>query len=97
MELNIKERTKNSVLMSFKDLDIGFLNLLAAELLKDKRVLNAYPRKPHPLLDEVEFFLLVTDGTDMIALLEEKVNAIKSSYEEFRKKFMNSLGKASKS
>jgi len=97
MELNIKERTKNSILVSFKDIDIGFLNLLAAELLKDKRVLNAYPRKPHPLLEEVEFYLLVTEDTDIAKLLEEKVNIIKNYFLEFKEKFMKSLEKANKS
>ncbi|MDT7892217.1 MAG: RpoL/Rpb11 RNA polymerase subunit family protein [Thermoproteota archaeon] len=96
MEFNVKEKTNNSILLSFKDLDIGFLNLLAYELLKDKRVLNAYARKPHPLLEEVEFYILVSEGTDIVSLLEEKINIIKNEFSEFKQKFLENLEKIHK-
>ncbi len=96
VEFFIKERSKNSITLVFRGVDIGFLNLLSYELLQDPRVLNSYARKPHLLLEDIEFYVLVRDGTDIKELLIEKIGAIKESFLTFKKKFEEKLGEIHK-
>lgn len=93
MEISIKEKGENSITLFFKDIDIGFLNLLASELLKDERVLNAYAKKPHPLLEGIEFYLLCKQGSDAYAIMKEKIEEIRKNFLDLKQKFERSLGK----
>lgn len=87
MDIILKERNENSVLLVLKGIDIGFLTLLVSELIKDKRVLNAYSKKPHILLEENELFILCAKGHDPIEILQEKIENIKKDYQKIKKNF----------
>ncbi len=91
MDLLVKERSKDSITLVFRGIDIAFLNLLSYELLSDPRVLNAYAKKPHPLLEDVEFYVLVKENTSVEELLKEKINMIKGSFLVLKEKFEKEL------
>jgi len=91
MEINVKERSNNSILLQFKGLYIGFLTLLVSELVNDKRVLNAYSRKPHLLLDETELYVLCKDGFNPIEVIQSKIEEIKERFSKLRKEVESSI------
>jgi hypothetical protein len=84
MEIIVKERTENSLLLTFKGIDLGFLYLLARELLENKNVTNAWARKPHFLIDEVEFFI-ATKEEDPLKIIDEKIKEIQNKFLKLKK------------
>jgi len=71
----------------FKGIDIGFLNLLVSELLKDKRIVNAYSKKPHILLDESILFVMCEKNQDPIKIVQEKIESLKKEFTKLKKDF----------
>jgi DNA-directed RNA polymerase subunit L len=84
MELIVKEKTENSLLLIFKGVDLGFLYLLSRELLEDKNVANAWAKKPHLLIDEVEFYVATNEG-DPLKIVEAKINEIQNKFLKLKK------------
>jgi DNA-directed RNA polymerase subunit L len=84
MELIVKEKTENSLLLIFKGVDLGFLYLLSRELLEDKNVANAWAKKPHLLIDEVEFYVATNEG-DPLKIVEAKINKIQNKFLKLKK------------
>ncbi|MDT7864945.1 MAG: hypothetical protein RQ922_03580 [Thermoproteota archaeon] len=84
MELIVKEKTENSLLLIFKGVDLGFLYLLSRELLEDKNVANAWAKKPHLLIDEVEFYVATKEG-DPLKIVEAKINEIQNKFLKLKK------------
>jgi DNA-directed RNA polymerase subunit L len=84
MELIVKEKTENSLLLIFKGVDLGFLYLLSRELLEDKNVANAWAKKPHLLIDEVEFYVATKEG-DPLKIVEAKINEIRKKFLKLKK------------
>jgi len=84
MELIVKEKTENSLLLIFKGVDLGFLYLLSRELLEDKNVANAWAKKPHLLIDEIEFYVATKEG-DPLKIVEAKINEIQNKFLKLKK------------
>jgi DNA-directed RNA polymerase subunit L len=84
MEVIVKEKTENSLLLTFKGVDLGFFYLLSRELLEDKNVANAWAKKPHLLIDEVEFFVATKEG-DALKIVEEKISEIQKKFLKIKK------------
>jgi DNA-directed RNA polymerase subunit L len=84
MELIVKEKTENSLLLIFKGVDLGFLYLLSRELLEDKNVASAWAKKPHLLIDEVEFYVATKEG-DPLKIVEAKINEIQNKFLKLKK------------
>jgi len=88
MEVIIKEKTEKSLHLVFKDIDISFLNLICYELLKDKRILNAYAIKRHLLIDEIDFYVLSDGSVELIDFIKQKIEEIKNSFVELKEQVL---------
>jgi DNA-directed RNA polymerase subunit L len=57
---------------------------LSRELLEDKNVANAWAKKPHLLIDEVEFYVATKEG-DPLKIVEAKINEIQNKFLKLKK------------
>lgn len=95
MEMRILEKGNNSMLLELKGIDIGFCYAVVKQLLTDKRVLNAWANKPHPLEPTIKMYIL-TDGTITPKnALQEALNKIENSLQELKQEFITALKPAS--
>ncbi|MEM3833657.1 MAG: RpoL/Rpb11 RNA polymerase subunit family protein [Thermoprotei archaeon] len=93
MKMKILEKGNNSILLEFRDTDIGFCYAIVKQLLTDKRVLNAWANKPHPLEPIIKMYIL-TDGTVTPKnALQEALSKIENSLQELKQEFINALNK----
>ncbi len=93
MEMKILEKGNNSMLLEFKDVDVGFCYAIVKQLLADKRILNAWANKPHPLEPITKMYIL-TDGTITPKnALQEALNKIENSLQELKQEFIKALSK----
>ncbi len=86
MEMKIVEKGKDSMLLEFKDIDLGFCYAIVKQLLLDKRVLNAWANKPHPLEPVVKMYILKN-------ALQEALNKIEDTLQQLKQNFITALSK----
>jgi len=87
LKLRILERDEKSITLEVEGLDLGFSYAIVRELLADKRVLNAWSKKDHPLEPALKIYIL-TDGTIEPAIaLKEALSRIKGQLEELKDVF----------
>ncbi len=93
MEMKIVEKGKDSMLLEFKDIDLGFCYAIVKQLLLDKRVLNAWANKPHPLEPVVKMYILTDGSITPKNALQEALNKIEDTLQQLKQNFITALSK----
>lgn len=88
MELTIKEKDKNNILLEIKGIDLGMAYAIIRELLNDERVLNAWAKKDHPLKDTVKMYVLTNNEIDPFKALNNALDTLQSELNELKEIFM---------
>jgi DNA-directed RNA polymerase subunit L len=93
MEIKVIEKGKNSILLEFKDADIGFCYAIVKQLLLDKRVLNAWANKPHPLEPIIKMYILTDGSITPKNALQEALNKIENTLQQLKQNFIAEINK----
>jgi len=93
MEIKIIEKGKNSILLEFKDADIGFCYAIVKQLLLDKRVLNAWANKPHPLESTIKMYILTDGSITPNNALQEALSKIENTLQQLKQNFIAEINK----
>ncbi len=91
MELDVKEKTKNRIVMDVKGGGHTFCNILKKELWKDDRVKNTAYNVDHPLVGNPELVVQVKRGNEVTDSLVDAVDRIHDMNEEFLEEFQDAM------
>ncbi len=92
LKLRVLEKGDNSVLLEVEGLDLGFSYAIVRELLEDKRVLNAWAKKDHPLEKTLKMYVLTDGSVTPGDALREALSRIRESLDELKSAFSKEVG-----
>ncbi|MDG6219862.1 MAG: RpoL/Rpb11 RNA polymerase subunit family protein [Candidatus Thermoplasmatota archaeon] len=91
MEIELLEKTDNSMKISFLDSDDAFVYLLLEELWEDKKVSNAELKRTHPTLEAPTLTIEVSEGKPQAAL-KRAIKSLGNKFKDIRTEFEKVAG-----
>lgn len=89
MEVEIIEKTKDSIEFRIKENDLSLPNLLVSALNKNDKVEFSAYKRDHPLVSYPTIYVK-TMGADPVKLLNSTIDKLVEDVEELRKNFQKS-------